>query len=99
MDLTLIDPHPVATATPENPADEQIAYLAAYNLIKTKQYAAARTAMTNLTARYPKGSYTANAEYWLGELSLADHQPTEALKHFETVLKQFQPLVKQRLVL
>lgn len=72
-----------------NPADEQIAYLAAYDLVKTKRYPEALIAMQSFAKQYPVGGYTANAEYWIGELYLAKNMPMDAMGHFEIVLKQF----------
>ncbi len=72
-----------------NPADEQVAYLAAYDLVKAKRYQDALIAMQAFVKQYPAGGYTANAEYWMGELYLAKNEPVDAMKHFETVLHQF----------
>lgn len=83
---------PVATptnATRENPADEQISYLAAYELIKNKQYDDAVLAMQTFTTTYPQGGYTANAHYWLGELYMVKKNYPQAIDHFELVLNKF----------
>ncbi|ARB90787.1 tol-pal system protein YbgF [Legionella longbeachae] len=72
-----------------NPADEQISYLAAYELIKNKRYDDAITAMNVFVQKYPKGGYTANAQYWLGELYLVKKDYSKSIEHFNTVLQQF----------
>lgn len=72
-----------------NPASEQIRYLAAFDLIKTKQHDKAVTAMQSFTNDYPNGGYTANAHYWLGELYMTKKDYPNAISHFDTVLKQF----------
>jgi tol-pal system protein YbgF len=72
-----------------NPADEQISYLAAYDLVKNKHFEEALLAMRSFVTRYPQGGYTANAQYWLGELYMVKDDYPEAIKHFEIVLKQF----------
>jgi tol-pal system protein YbgF len=88
-------PQPAVTSTPaptqarNNPADEQISYLAAYDLVKTKRFDDALVAMQDFTTRYPKGGYTANAQYWLGELYMVKKDYPQAIKHFEIVLKHF----------
>ncbi|KTC97167.1 tol-pal system protein YbgF [Legionella erythra] len=84
-------PTPVATALPgkSNPADEQISYLAAYELVKNKRFDDALTAMKNFVTNYPQGGYTANAHYWLGELYMVKKNYPEAIEHFDVVLKQF----------
>ena len=72
-----------------NPADEQISYLAAYELVKNKRFDEALAAMQNFATQYPQGGYTANAQYWLGELYLVKNDYPKAIEHFEVVLKQF----------
>jgi TolA-binding protein len=67
---TAVTPLPVLPVSKINPADEQIGYLAAYELVKNKRYDDAIKAMQIFAQKYPKGGYTANAEYWLGELFL-----------------------------
>lgn len=90
-------PKPVPAATPEptpavshaNPADEQISYLAAYEFVQKKQFDAAINAMQAYTQKYPSGSYTANAQYWLGELYLVKKEYPKAIEHFQVVLDKF----------
>lgn len=72
-----------------NPADEQISYLAAYDLVKNKRYDQALGAMQTFVVKYPQGGYTANAQYWLGELYLVQKDYPKAIEHFEIVLKHF----------
>ena len=72
-----------------NPAEEQISYLAAYDKIKNKQFDEALIAMHTFVAQYPQGGYTANAEYWLGELYMVKKAYPDAINHFEVVLRQF----------
>lgn len=83
-------PLPRSTAIhTNNPADEQIRYLAAYDLIKNKRFDEAYSAMQSFANDYPNGGFTANAYYWLGELSMTKKDYPEAIKQFETVLNQF----------
>lgn len=79
----------VVNPSRNNPADEQIAYLAAYDLVKNKRYDEALVAMQNFVVQYPKGGYTANAQYWLGELYMVNKNYSQAITHFEVVLKHF----------
>jgi tol-pal system protein YbgF len=72
-----------------NPADEQIRYLAAYDLIKAKRFDDAITAMQSFINQYPKGGYTANAHYWLGELYMTQKNYPDATTQFTAVLQQF----------
>jgi tol-pal system protein YbgF len=80
---------PVNNTSRINPADEQISYLAAYQLVKNKKYDDALVAMQTFVSKYPQGGYTANAQYWLGELYLVKKDYPAAITHFETVLQQF----------
>ena len=78
------------TITPHgNSTDEQISYLAAYELIKNKQYDPALKAMQTFTTNYPQGGYTANAHYWLGELYMVKKDYPLAIQEFEVVLSKF----------
>lgn len=77
------------TSSRTNPADEQISYLAAYDLVKNKQFDQALTAMQDFVTHYPRGGYTANAHYWLGELYMIKQQYSEAIGQFESVLTNF----------
>lgn len=78
---------PVARSN--NPAEEQISYLAAYDLVKNKRFDEALVAMQTFVAQYPKGGYTANAQYWLGELYMVKKNYPQAIEHFEIVLTNF----------
>lgn len=80
---------PPSNVSRGNPADEQISYLAAYDLVKNKRFDEALTAMQTFVSQYPQGGYTANAQYWLGELYLVKNNYSKAIEHFEIVLKQF----------
>lgn len=82
-------PMPITAGSRMNPADEQIGYLAAYELVKNKRYDDAIQSMQSFVQKYPNGGYTANAEYWLGELYLVKKDYSQAINHFETVLKKF----------
>lgn len=83
----------LAQATPNkirpNPADEQISYLAAYDLVKQKNFSQATEAMQQFLTKYPQGGYSANAHYWLGELYLANKDYSEAISQFDTIIKNF----------
>ena len=86
---TTTTPIAAVPASKTNPADEQISYLAAYELVKSKRYDDAITAMQTFSQKYPQGGYTANAEYWLGELYMVKKAYPKAIEHFEIVLQKF----------
>lgn len=85
-------PVPVAEKNAQNknnPADEQISYLAAYDHITNKQYDEALTAMQAFSEHYPQSTYAANAQYWLGELYMMKKDYSNAIDHFGIVVKEF----------
>lgn len=82
-------PPPVIPVSRANPADEQISYLAAYELVKNKRFDDAINAMQIFVQKYPNGGYTSNAQYWLGELYLTKEDYPKAIEHFEMVLDRF----------
>lgn len=79
----------MSQTTPQNPADEQISYMAAYSFVEKKQYAKATLALQEFIQQYPKSPYAANAEYWLGELFLQQKDYASAVAHFENVVNNF----------
>ena len=85
QDLTQAPPN----RTRINPADEQISYLAAYDLVKQKNLSQATEAMQQFLSKYPQGGYSANAHYWLGELHLANKEYAEAISQFDTIINSF----------
>lgn len=80
---------PVIGNSRSNPADEQVSYLAAYELVKSKQFDHALIAMQAFVTKYPHGGYTANAQYWLGELYMVKNNYPQAIEHFNVVLQEF----------
>lgn len=49
-------------------------YQSAYNLIRTKKYPEATTALHDYLKRFPNGEQAANAHYWLGEIYMVQWQ-------------------------
>jgi tol-pal system protein YbgF len=86
---TVNTPATIIPVSRVNPADEQISYLAAYELVKNRRFDEALSAMNQFVQKYPKGGYTANAQYWLGELYLVKKDYAKAVAHFNIVLQQF----------
>lgn len=65
---------------------EKQAYDAAFAYVNKKQYKKAINAMQRFLTDYPNGPYSANAHYWLGELSLLTGDRKQAQLEFNTVL-------------
>lgn len=73
----------------QNPADEQISYMAAYDFVEKKQYEKAQLALQEFIQQYPQSAYIPNAEYWLGELYLQNKNYASAIAHFENVVNNY----------
>ncbi|MDH3316021.1 MAG: tol-pal system protein YbgF [Gammaproteobacteria bacterium] len=69
-------------------AEEQRAYQAAFDLLKSGRYDQSTQAFKDFLAKYPSGQYTDNANYWLAEAYYVTRK-------FEPALKQFQLLVAE----
>jgi tol-pal system protein YbgF len=66
-------------------SDEASQYRLALDQYFGRNYAAAIKAFTDLQAKYPKGAYADNAEYWIGESRFAQGDFTGALASFRKV--------------
>lgn len=62
---------PAASAAPADPAKEKLFYDAAFDLIRKKDFAKADQAFSAFLRKYPTSQYAGNAQYWLGEVRLA----------------------------
>jgi len=60
-----------ASAEPADPAKEKLYYDAAFDLIKARDFDKASQAFNAFLRKYPNSQYAGNAQYWLGEVSLA----------------------------
>ncbi len=68
---------------------EEQAYQAAYELVRARRFPEATSAFNEFVAQYPRGEYTGNAHYWLGELYLLEGDGASAKRNFETLLNDF----------
>ncbi len=83
---------PVSTVAPGDPAREEAAYAAAYDLLRPEQsrYKEAIQAFELFIRQYPNGKLTDNARYWLGEANYVTQNNKAALAAFQKVL-QYHP--------
>ncbi|MFK8021839.1 MAG: tol-pal system protein YbgF [Pseudomonadales bacterium] len=82
-------PAPTAASAPAgDPAMEQGAYQAAYELVKQQRFKEALPAFKDFILLYPSGQYAANAHYWLGELYLYEADLDNAVREFDIVVKK-----------
>lgn len=69
--------------------NEKESYHSAFELVKNRHYDDAMPALKNFLSRFPKGEYSANAHYWLGELYLLKRQYQQAFQSFDTIVSDF----------
>lgn len=79
----------VQNSKPKNPAEEQVAYMAAYQFIDQHEFSKASLALQEFVKKYPQSAYAPNAEYWLGEVLLQENNYAAAMAHFENVVNNF----------
>ncbi len=81
---------PNASGIAKEPGEE-VAYQAAYRLVKTRQFAQAVEAFKSFLGDYPFGHFAPNAHYWLGELYLVLDTPDPELarQSFQLLLDQY----------
>jgi len=90
---TAVKPKPstnvvIAKAKADN-ADEKNAYTAAYLALKSGRYDEASSGFVKVIKAHPKGEYTDQAYYWLGESLVALRRNEEALESFTVVANQY----------
>lgn len=83
MDASAAQPQ-VAEA-PADPEKERIYYDAAFDLVKNRDFDRAQQAFGAFLRKYPSSQYAGNAQYWLGEVSLAKGDLKGAAQAFVTV--------------
>lgn len=64
-------------------------YQSAYRFIGVRQYTQAEAGMRMYLQQYPKGKYSANAHYWVGEIELLSGNLPTAGQEFSTVVTGF----------
>ncbi len=79
-------------SVPERQVDEQrekLDYQNAYDLLILGRNREAIAGFGNFLQRYPNGTYSDNAHYWLGEANYVERQFSEAIDRFNVVIFQF----------
>jgi tol-pal system protein YbgF len=84
---------PVATAPasnePGDPAKEKLYYDASFELIKAKDFDKASQAFEAFLRKYPNSQYAGNAQYWLGEVNVAQGRLQAAGQAFAKVSQNY----------
>ncbi len=81
-----------AASTQVAPASEEAekaAYVAAFEFLKTGQYAEAIQSYDAFLKQYPNGRYADNAQYWMGEANYVSREFQEALVQFQKVVANY----------
>jgi tol-pal system protein YbgF len=74
---------------PVDSAEEQRAYQAAFDLLKSGRYDQAAKAFQDFLSKYPSGQYADNANYWLAEAYYVTRKFEPALKQFEQLVADY----------
>ena len=80
---------PAANTEPGDPAKEKLYYEAAFDLIKARDFAKASQAFNGFLRKYPNSTYAGNAQYWLGEVDLAQGDLPAAAQAFARVSQAY----------
>ena len=89
MPVSPVQNSSAASAEPADPEKEKLYYDAAFDLIKTRDFAKAGQAFNGFLRKYPNSQYAGNAQYWLGEVSLAQGDLPAAAQAFSQVSKSY----------
>ncbi|MBD1388268.1 tol-pal system protein YbgF [Neiella sp. HB171785] len=84
-------PTTVAPVTPQSTAEvtANVAYEAAFGLLKGKRFDEAATAFSDFIRDYPTSNYVANAYYWQAQLKYRDSNLVDAKQSFLTVVNKY----------
>lgn len=72
-----------------DPQQERDDYERAFNLLKEGRYDLAVAAFKTFVQKYPRGQFSDNAQYWLGEANYVQRHFQVALAEFEKVIKDY----------
>lgn len=70
-------------------AEEQAAYLKAFESLKAGKYDAAITGFKGMLGQWPQGNFADNAWYWLGESQYVKRQYKAALDSYSALVERF----------
>jgi tol-pal system protein YbgF len=80
----------LALPAPETVAGgERDLYRDAFELLKTRDYAAARGAFSEMVERYPQGQFADNGRYWLGEIGYVTQDYAAAKTEFGQLVTNY----------
>jgi tol-pal system protein YbgF len=68
---------------------ERDAYRNAFELLKDRDYDAAKKEFAAMLVRYPQGQFADNGVYWLGEIGYVNKDYAAALTHFNRLISDY----------
>ncbi|MFP4075076.1 MAG: tol-pal system protein YbgF [Halochromatium sp.] len=85
-----VDPGMLGLPVPETSSGgEREQYREAFELLKARDYAAARAAFSEMLERYPQGQFADNARYWLGEIGYVTQDYPAAQRAFNRLVSDY----------
>jgi tol-pal system protein YbgF len=80
----------LALPAPETAAGgERDLYRDAFELLKARDYQAARDAFSEMVERYPQGQFADNGRYWLGEIGYVTQDYASAKSEFSLLVREY----------
>ena len=79
----------LAGQAPNDPEAANVAYKAAYALIRKRQFDASVVALLAFVKNFPQSDLVGNAYYWLGEVYMVQGDASLAVVSFEYVISKF----------
>ena len=80
---------PAAAAASGDPEKEKLLYDASFDLVKNRDFAKADLAFSAFLRKYPNSQYAGNAQYWLGEVKLAQNDLPASATAFNQVIDKY----------
>lgn len=88
--LSASDAGMLALPAPETAAGgERDLYRDAFDLLKARDYSAARDAFSDMVERYPQGQFADNGRYWLGEIGYVTQDYAAAKSEFGLLVREY----------
>ncbi len=85
-----LDPGLLALPAPETAGGgERELYREAFELLKERDYPAARATFSEMVERYPRGQFADNGRYWLGEIGYVTQDYAAAQREFNRLVSDY----------
>lgn len=84
-----VDPRSSGSGSPGGAAEEETAYLKAFESLKAGKYDAAISGFRGMLEKWPQGNFSDNGWYWMGESYYVKQQYKPALDSFDALVERF----------